>query len=78
MLAVAVTHLPSAPGWTFEPKWDGYRGIGAVGDGQLRIAGTAWCFVPQVGCGDVPAPRWRLAADGPGCSHNDTRVGCIA
>ena len=37
MLAVAVTTLPDEPGWTFEPKWDGYRGIGAIGDGEVRI-----------------------------------------
>jgi bifunctional non-homologous end joining protein LigD len=38
MLAVATTTLPAEPGWTFEPKWDGYRGIGSVGGGALRIA----------------------------------------
>jgi bifunctional non-homologous end joining protein LigD len=37
MLAVAVTTLPDEPGWTFEPKWDGYRGIGTIGAGELRI-----------------------------------------
>lgn len=37
MLAVAVTELPDEPGWTFEPKWDGYRGIGTIGQGELRI-----------------------------------------
>jgi bifunctional non-homologous end joining protein LigD len=38
MLAVAASTLPAEPGWTFEPKWDGYRGIGTVGGGALRIA----------------------------------------
>jgi bifunctional non-homologous end joining protein LigD len=37
MLAVPVTALPTEPGWAFEPKWDGYRGIGLAGAGQLRI-----------------------------------------
>jgi bifunctional non-homologous end joining protein LigD len=37
MLAVAVTALPDEPDWTFEPKWDGYRGIARLGGGELRI-----------------------------------------
>jgi bifunctional non-homologous end joining protein LigD len=37
MLAVAVTALPDEPGWTFEPKWDGYRGIARVSGGSLLI-----------------------------------------
>jgi bifunctional non-homologous end joining protein LigD len=37
MLAVPVTALPTQPGWAFEPKWDGYRGIGLIGNGTLRI-----------------------------------------
>jgi len=37
MLAVPVPALPTEPGWTFEPKWDGYRGIGALGPGALQI-----------------------------------------
>jgi bifunctional non-homologous end joining protein LigD len=38
MLAVPVTVLPAEPGWTFEPKWDGYRGLGVLGAGELRIS----------------------------------------
>jgi bifunctional non-homologous end joining protein LigD len=38
MLAVAAASLPAEPGWTFEPKWDGYRGIGTLGAGALHIA----------------------------------------
>jgi bifunctional non-homologous end joining protein LigD len=38
MLAVAAASLPAEPGWTFEPKWDGYRGIGTLGGGALHIA----------------------------------------
>jgi bifunctional non-homologous end joining protein LigD len=37
MLAVPVSTLPAEPGWTFEPKWDGYRGIGTLGAGASRI-----------------------------------------
>ncbi|HEX9357739.1 MAG TPA: hypothetical protein VF933_28475 [Streptosporangiaceae bacterium] len=32
-----VTDLPTEPGWTFEPKWDGYRAIGALETGELRM-----------------------------------------
>jgi hypothetical protein len=38
MLAVPVTELPQDEGWSFEPKWDGYRGIGTLTAGQVRIA----------------------------------------
>jgi len=37
MLAMPVSALPTESGWTFEPKWDGYRGIGAIGGGTLEI-----------------------------------------
>jgi bifunctional non-homologous end joining protein LigD len=38
MLAMPVADLPAEPGWTFEPKWDGYRAIGKLGPGGLRLA----------------------------------------
>jgi len=38
MLAVPVSELPADPGWTFEPKWDGYRAIGTIGAGKLHLA----------------------------------------
>ncbi len=37
MLAVPVTELPAEAGWSFEPKWDGYRGIATLGNGEVRI-----------------------------------------
>jgi ATP-dependent DNA ligase len=64
MLAVPVTALPTEPGWAFEPKWDGYRGIGLVGNGKLRITSrrgndmAPW--FPEL-AGLVPATRQRLA-----------------
>jgi ATP dependent DNA ligase domain len=38
MLAVPVAELPAEAGWSFEPKWDGYRGIATVGDGRVSVA----------------------------------------
>jgi bifunctional non-homologous end joining protein LigD len=38
MLAVPVAELPTERGWTFEPKWDGYRGIGELGPGEVHVA----------------------------------------
>lgn len=29
--------LPDAPGWQYEPKWDGFRAIAARGDGDVEI-----------------------------------------
>jgi bifunctional non-homologous end joining protein LigD len=38
MLAVPVTQLPTEAGWSFEPKWDGYRGIATIAGGRAAIA----------------------------------------
>jgi hypothetical protein len=38
MLATPVAELPAEPGWAFGPKWDGYRGIATLGNGQVSIA----------------------------------------
>ena len=39
MLAVPDEHLPpDDAGWAYEMKWDGYRGIVEVANGQVRIA----------------------------------------
>jgi bifunctional non-homologous end joining protein LigD len=37
MLAVASSHLPDGPEWTFEVKWDGYRVIAAVEGGEATL-----------------------------------------
>ena len=33
MLAKLEPEIPRGPGWTYEPKWDGFRTIVSVGDG---------------------------------------------
>jgi bifunctional non-homologous end joining protein LigD len=38
MLAVPVAELPEEPGWSFEPKWDGYRGIATIANDQVSVA----------------------------------------
>jgi ATP-dependent DNA ligase len=39
MLAKLQPEMPTGEGWTFEPKWDGFRTIVAVdGDGQVHLA----------------------------------------
>jgi bifunctional non-homologous end joining protein LigD len=38
MLAMPVAELPAETGWTFEPKWDGYRAIGNLSPGGLRVS----------------------------------------
>ncbi len=37
MLATSVDALPQGPGWTFEPKWDGYRALLTVRGGEARL-----------------------------------------
>jgi len=37
MEAELVRELPTAGGWQYEPKWDGFRGVVENLDGQLRI-----------------------------------------
>ena len=32
MLAKLEPDIPRGPGWTYEPKWDGFRTIVTVGD----------------------------------------------
>jgi ATP-dependent DNA ligase len=36
MLAKLETEIPRGPGWTYEPKWDGFRTIVTVGD-EIRL-----------------------------------------
>ena len=38
MLATKIGAPFSRPGWIFEPKWDGYRAICFLRDGQLRFS----------------------------------------
>ena len=39
MLAKLQPEMPTGEGWTYEPKWDGFRTIVAVGDdGEVRLA----------------------------------------
>jgi bifunctional non-homologous end joining protein LigD len=38
MLATKVGAAFSRPGWLFEPKWDGFRSICFLGDGQVRFS----------------------------------------
>ena len=37
MLATSVTSLPTGPGWAYEFKWDGVRGIVTVERGTVRV-----------------------------------------
>ncbi len=41
MLATATKEPPRGDDWAYEMKWDGYRAIVEVHDGQLRIARAA-------------------------------------
>jgi ATP-dependent DNA ligase len=38
MLALAREEIPRGEGWTYEPKWDGFRAIVAVRDGAVTLA----------------------------------------
>ncbi|HUF02091.1 MAG TPA: DNA ligase D [Gaiellaceae bacterium] len=37
MLATASESLPRGPGWTYEPKWDGFRAIVTVAGGEVTL-----------------------------------------
>jgi len=37
MLATLTEELPRGEGWQFEPKWDGYRALGYVRAGQVKL-----------------------------------------
>lgn len=37
MLATLAERLPAGEGWTFEPKWDGYRALGYVRGGEATL-----------------------------------------
>ena len=38
MLATSQSEIPRGEGWTYEPKWDGFRTIVAVGeDGGVQL-----------------------------------------
>jgi bifunctional non-homologous end joining protein LigD len=37
MLATLADHLPTGDGWSFEPKWDGYRAIVTVAGGEATL-----------------------------------------
>ncbi len=37
MLATLATEVPSGPGWAFEIKWDGFRALGTVANGEARL-----------------------------------------
>lgn len=37
MLSSSATEIPRGDGWTYEPKWDGFRTIVAFEDGQLDL-----------------------------------------
>jgi bifunctional non-homologous end joining protein LigD len=37
MLATPARDLPRGAGWLFEPKWDGYRALGYVRGGEVRL-----------------------------------------
>jgi len=37
MEALLVSALPSEPGWSFEPKWDGFRCLAVKRDGTVRL-----------------------------------------
>jgi ATP-dependent DNA ligase len=38
MLALTRDEIPEGEGWTYEPKWDGFRAIVAVRDGRVELA----------------------------------------
>src|SRR5207244_1966928 len=37
MLATLAAGLPQGSGWTFEPKWDGYRALAYVREGEVEL-----------------------------------------
>ena len=37
MLATASEKLPAGEGWSFEPKWDGYRAVVTIAGGEARL-----------------------------------------
>jgi bifunctional non-homologous end joining protein LigD len=37
MLATVVDRLPQGPDWLYEPKWDGYRALAYVREGEVEI-----------------------------------------
>jgi ATP-dependent DNA ligase len=51
MLAKLEPEIPRGPGWTYEPKWDGFRTIVTVGDGvrlESRDARPMMRFFPEL------------------------------
>jgi ATP-dependent DNA ligase len=41
MLAKIADEIPRGPGWTYEPKWDGFRTVVTVGTGDVPEVGLA-------------------------------------
>ena len=37
MLATLADELPTGDGWLYEVKWDGYRALGYVRDGEAKL-----------------------------------------
>jgi bifunctional non-homologous end joining protein LigD len=45
--------LPTRPGWSFEPKWDGFRGIVRTGEDFAVRSGRGWNMterLPELRC----------------------------
>jgi bifunctional non-homologous end joining protein LigD len=77
MLATSTDVLPSGAGWAFEPKWDGYRALVRVRDGQAtlqsRHGNDLTTRFPGVARAIALAVRERSAVlDGEVCAVDDT------
>ena len=63
MLARAEPVLPRGGGWLYEPKWDGFRALVHIGEGNARVSGrnggSLDVLFPEIrdDAGSVAAPR---------------------
>ena len=69
MLALAKPEMPRDEGWTFEPKWDGFRAIVAAGgEGGVRVVSRdgrpLGRYFPEIVALVAERPAARFVADG--------------
>jgi ATP-dependent DNA ligase len=68
MEALLVDTLPTDPGWTFEPKWDGFRCLAVKSDGSVRLFAKSGKplhrFFPEVAAALAALPDGDFVLDG--------------
>ena len=68
MLAKLEAEIPRGEGWTYEPKWDGFRTVVTVGDGDVRFVSRddrpMMRFFPEITELLASRPAGSFVADG--------------